>query len=297
MSYNSGWQQGSFTVQNHTMKNILVPTDFSPTAHNAALYAVKLAAQMGIAEVVLYHAYQMPVIIDPMAMAPVMQSLDEAQLKKDSFERLEKELLLLKPYCAKDIRIRYTADYALLVNGLDDVCLKENCGWIVMGITGGGAVEETLIGSNTLHVAKNSTFPVIIVPPKAAYKMIHRIALSCDLRSVAEHTPVTPIVKFVQAAQASLYVLNIAYQNTGFDEERDRENQVLQQLLKEVKPRYHFVEHADFMEAVNGFIDEEQIDLLITIPKKHGLLDRLFRKSHTKQIAFHSHVPVMVVHD
>jgi nucleotide-binding universal stress UspA family protein len=279
------------------MKNILVPTDFSPTAHNAALYAVKLAAQTGAAEVILYHAYQMPVIIDPMAMAPVMQALDEAQLKSDSFERLEKEGLLLKPFCSKNIHIRYTADYALLVKGLDDVCIKENCGLVVMGITGGGAVEETLIGSNTLHVARNSTFPVIIVPRDAIYRTVNRIALACDLRAVAENTPVSPIIHFVQTTRSNLYVLNIAYQNNGFDEERAEENRVLQHLLQEVKPKYHFVAHTDFMEAINSFIDEEQIDILITIPKKHGLMDRLFRKSHTKQIAFHSHVPVMVVHD
>jgi hypothetical protein len=39
------------------------------------------------------------------------------------------------------------------------------------------------------------------------------------------------------------------------------------------------------------------VDLIITIPKKMGWFDSLFRRSHTKMLAFHSHVPLMVVHE
>ena len=39
------------------------------------------------------------------------------------------------------------------------------------------------------------------------------------------------------------------------------------------------------------------LDLVITIPKKHKLLEGLFKKSSTKQLVFDSHVPVMCVHE
>jgi len=32
------------------------------------------------------------------------------------------------------------------------------------------------------------------------------------------------------------------------------------------------------------------------LPKRHGLLDKLIHKSHTKQLVLHSHVPVMAFH-
>ena len=38
------------------------------------------------------------------------------------------------------------------------------------------------------------------------------------------------------------------------------------------------------------------LDMVIAIPKKHKLMDGLFRKSSTKQLVFESHVPVMCVH-
>ena len=45
------------------------------------------------------------------------------------------------------------------------------------------------------------------------------------------------------------------------------------------------------------YVEENNIDLLITIPKKHKLLDSLFKHSSTKQLVTQSHVPVMCVHE
>jgi nucleotide-binding universal stress UspA family protein len=50
-------------------------------------------------------------------------------------------------------------------------------------------------------------------------------------------------------------------------------------------------------EGINEFAEKNNIDLLITIPKKHGLFDNLFKHSSTKELITQSHVPVMCVHD
>lgn len=79
------------------MKNILVPTDFSATAQNAARYALQLAGQLGAPKVILYNAYQAPLMIDP--MVPAVQLLDEEQLRSSSQDSLDKFKLLLQPFC------------------------------------------------------------------------------------------------------------------------------------------------------------------------------------------------------
>ena len=68
-------------------------------------------------------------------------------------------------------------------------------------------------------------------------------------------------------------------------------------LFEGFKPEYHFAEDTDFTECINEFVAAKSIDLIITIPKKHGLIDSLFKRSHTKMLAFHSHVPLLVIHD
>jgi len=68
-------------------------------------------------------------------------------------------------------------------------------------------------------------------------------------------------------------------------------------LFEELHPAYDFIENEDMEQGINNFAEKNNLDLVITIPKKHTLLDGLFRKSATKQLIFHSHVPVMCVHE
>jgi hypothetical protein len=72
---------------------------------------------------------------------------------------------------------------------------------------------------------------------------------------------------------------------------------ILDRLLKEFSPTYHFIENESFTAGINLFSEKNHIDLIITMPKKHGFFDSLFKKSHTKKLAFHSHLPLMVMHD
>ncbi len=279
------------------MKNILVPTDFSATAQNAARYALHLAEQIGAPKIILYNAYQAPVALDPMAMAPAVQLLDEEQLRSSSMEALEHFRMQIMAFCPKGCSIELYCEYALLTGGLDQVCVTTDSGLIVMGITGGGLLEETLIGSNTIHVSRNSTIPVIIVPKKAEFTRIEKVALACDFRAVIETTPVQPIRDLLKATGAKFLVLNINYKQNSFDPEIPFQSKMLDELFHSITPEYHFVDTEDFIEGIHQFVIENKIDLLITIPKKHGLLEQLFHRSHTKQIAFHTHVPLMIVHD
>ncbi|MCU0321134.1 MAG: universal stress protein [Chitinophagaceae bacterium] len=54
---------------------------------------------------------------------------------------------------------------------------------------------------------------------------------------------------------------------------------------------------AELNSQINEFADANSTDIVIVIPQKHGLFESIFTKSHTKQLAFHSHIPIMVVHD
>ncbi len=277
------------------MHTILVPTDFSATAKNAAVYAVGLAKQAGAKKIVLYNSYQAPVGIDP--MAPAIQLLDIDLLKKNSEEGLEQFKSQLEATVADHIPIDTLSEFSLLAAGLDEVCKKVGADLIVMGITGGGALEENLVGSNTISVAKHSTVPVIIVPANASFTQIKEVLLACDYKKVVETTPVQPIKNLLAATGAKLFVLNVDHNNKAYNSEVPFESLMLDILLQGCNPEYHFVDSPDFTEAINAFAREKQVDIIITIPKRHGWFESLFRKSHTKMLAFHSDVPLMVIHE
>jgi nucleotide-binding universal stress UspA family protein len=51
------------------------------------------------------------------------------------------------------------------------------------------------------------------------------------------------------------------------------------------------------VDGIHQFAETRGFDLLITIPKKHRLLSGLFQKSHTRELVFHSHIPIMCIHE
>ncbi len=275
------------------MNSILVPTDFSDTARNAGMYAVSLAQDLGIQKIILYNAYQAPISADP--SMPAVQLFDIDVLKKSSKDGLEKFRSDLQSACNKPMLFETKAEFQLLTSGVEELCKKGEIDAIVMGITGGNKVEEVLIGSNTISVAKHVTVPVFVVPSGATYKPINKVVLACDFKKVVDTMPVTPINNLLDITKAELHILNVSEKETKADEQF--ESLLLDTLFQGYSPKYHFIHDTHFAEAINRFADENAIDLIITIPKKHGLFEGLFRKSYTKALAFHSHVPLMVIHE
>lgn len=277
------------------MKAILIPTDFSTTARNAALYAFQLAAQLQVPRVILYHAYQAPVSIDPLMPTVVMPDIDT--MKASSEEAMARFKLTIHAFCKTGIQVDTLCEYNHLGNGLDETCVKTGADLIVMGITGGNALEEKLIGSNTVNVAKHGHVPVVMVPPDTIFTEVKEIMLACDYDNVVSTLPANAIKQWLDTTGARLFVLHVQQKADKNNLDMPFQSLMAETLFHTYDPIFHEAPEGDFVAAVNRFAQERRVDLIIAIPKKHGFLYELFHSSHTKQLAYHSHVPVLVMHE
>lgn len=277
------------------MKTIIVPTDFSDTAYNAARYALGLAAQMGTARIILYHAYELIMPIpDIPATVPV---LNVEELKEGSLEGLSRMKQELSAFQPADVVIEYRAENHLRAANIDEVCKEEQADLVVMGITGGSQLEEILVGSNTIDVIKNTTTPVIVVPGTVAFKPIHKIIFACDLKKIGDTTPIGPLTKILSTFNAELHVLYIDHDNKSFKPETPMEASALNKLLQGYEPKYHFIDHENIVQGITEFAEKENADLILTIPRKHGFFESIFKRSKTSQLAFHTHIPLLAIHE
>lgn len=281
------------------MKTFLVPTDYSASAKNAALYAINLASQLRVERIILYNAYSSPPVITEHAIMPTAttQFLDVQTLRDISNTGMNHFEQSIKSFCPPGIKIEKQTEYASVENEIDNVCKRTNADLIVMGITGTSKIEEVLIGSTAISVVKNTKVPVIIVPSEAGYTLVKNVMLACDYKKVVETTPVQPIKIILDATKALLHVVNVYENDKEMASGKTYQQELLRSLLKEYSPRFHFINNENFMAAINDFVEANNIDLIITIPKKHSFLAALFKESHTKKLAFHSHVPLMYIHD
>lgn len=279
------------------MKTILVPTDFSPTAKNAAIYAIRIATDLEAEKIVLFNAYQpvAPIVNEPTMPTTSLPVVDLRTMEEISTEGLNSFKQELSAQTPANIQIELRSELASLADNIDDICNATGAELIVMGVTETSKIEELLIGSTATSVVKNTKVPVIIVPPGATYSKIEDVVFACDFKKVAETTPVDAIKGILTATKARLHVLNVQEHEKENTNKKDQQ-QILQSLLIDYNPVFHSIYNPDFITAVNDFADANSIDLIITIPKKHQLFDGLFRESHSKKLAFHSHVPLMCIH-
>jgi nucleotide-binding universal stress UspA family protein len=275
------------------MKTIIVPTDFSPIATNAMNFAADMAVNIN-ASLMLLHVYQVPVSMTDVPV--VLVSAEE--LRKDSELKLNETKESLTHITSGKIKIYTEARMGDVVDELEDVCKHIEPFAVIMGTRGTSGVERMLFGSTTLTAIRHLKWPVIVVPPGKEYGTgIKKIGFACDFAKVIESTPVHFIKNMVREFGAELHVLNVDYENKHFKPDTPEESLMLQTLLEDLDPKYHFINHKDIEEGINEFAEKNNFDLLITIPKKHSLLDSLFKHSSTKELVRQSHVPVMCVHD
>ncbi|MBS4044415.1 MAG: universal stress protein [Chitinophagaceae bacterium] len=275
------------------MKSILIPTDFSSTASNAANYAIGFAKQMRIDHIILYNTWQPISITDPMSTL-VIAEIDA--IRETSKAQLEKEAVRLQQIAPLHITIEPLSEMVLLEAGVAELCKKNDIAYIVMGITGGGALDETLIGSNTISISQSTTIPVVIVPKDCTYEYIAKAMFLSDFKDINTSVPQQQIKDFLDVAMPELEVVNFDPDFTREQVEPALEKFALHNILKAYHPQYKYSLRNDFEDAVNEFAENDNVQLIINVAKKRSWLSKILNPSYTNKLAFHTKVPLMVIH-
>lgn len=275
------------------MRTVIVPVDFSSASVNAANYALDFARAIN-ASLTLLYVCQVPVAVSeaPVAAVTIQGILDDAE--KTIIEL--KDDLLRKANGTLNIYTEVKEGY--VVNQVAQYCKKVNPYAVIMGAGGASATERVLFGSNTLSALKNINWPLIIVPKAATFRQISSMGLACDLRNVANSLHADEIRKMVIDFKAKLHILHV---NTSKDKmignEEIEGSEWIRDMFAGLKPEFHFLYNENIEAAINDFSEKNKLDMLIVIPKKHGMLEGIFHKSEAKKVALHTHLPLLSVHE
>lgn len=277
------------------MKTIIVPTDFSPVALNALNYAIDMAKSHDAA-IILLNTYQAPVSYSDAPVSPVtVVSIDDIRESADQrLSDLKQDVLRMTNGTMK---VYTESKLGNTVDVLEDMCSSVRPFAVVMGSHGSTGIERLIMGSTTLSVIRNLRHPVIVVPPGTVYKEIRKIGLACDFKDVAETIPAEYIRRIVKEFNAELHVLNVNADRDNYNDNTPLESASLDSLLGDIKPNYYFLQRDDIVEAINEFADTHSLDVVIVIPKKHNLLEKIFHKSHSKQLVTNAHIPILSIHE
>lgn len=274
------------------MKTIIAPTDFSAASLNAVNYAADLACATGC-DLTLLHIYPVPVVIGEVPVA-VYGIDDSEEYQKEKLDQLKGALLLN----IKDrIKINVKIAQGDILEQIEACCMSLAPYAVVVGPETVGTIGQLAGAAITSDALRQLKWPVIMVPEGIHFSNIRKIGLACDFKKVVDTIPFNEIKNLVGEFNAELHVLHVSETgDSGYDAKTVEESAWLQEMLYGLQPKYHLINNNNIEQGLEQFAETNNLDMLIVVPKKHGVLHNLFQKSHSKKLVLHSHVPVMAVH-
>ncbi len=269
------------------MKTFLVPVDFSPASINAAKYAAALTGGIDGAHIILYHVYSR------ISLAALTEKDDMSRkMITDAELRIVKEQLTLPD----GHKVSMESDEGSFIECMEKHVLSNHVDMVIMGITGSSKIKQVFMGTNTLNVIRHISSPVMIIPPDAEFRGIKNVVFTSDFKDVARTTPFAALKNVMDLLKARLYILNVDSDHyielTG---EFKKEREAMEDKLGAYDPEFSFLRSYDFLDGIQSFVESKDIDALITVPRKHNFLSQLFKVTHTKKLAYHSHIPTIAI--
>ena len=286
---------------------VLVPVDFSEYSLKACMVGFDFAGKSG-GNVLLFHTFVdshyaglFPLDSDEYDENP-KDVKSRAEIERIANDRMNDFKATIKRYIqeGKMPNVEYSSIVTEGVpeNEIIDYSKEIKPSIIVMGTRGKNKKEADLLGSVTAEVLDAGKYPVFTVPENFATEHIH------DMRNV---------VFFSNLNRQDLLSFDIfakIFNDKGLNitiipivEKKEVEiAEGLDALLQYCRRNYKLydfkvkvIEDVDFLDDLDVYIKNENIDLIMIPNKKKNIFTRLFRPSMAHKMLFHSDTAMLVV--
>jgi nucleotide-binding universal stress UspA family protein len=264
------------------MTTIIVPTDLSQVADNAARYAAQMIKGQYDVNFILYHVYE---------------NSEDKETADILMQRLKEELQsrhMIKVEC----RMEEGGDF---IDCLEREARHSDAHLIVMGITGKtgkSRLEQVFMGSNTLKMIERNICPVLVVPATAQYFEVKNVCLLSDFKDVQNSIPEVPIKTALNIFRPALHIVNVNSDHyVSLTPEYMAERGRLLDMFQGYRPEFYFIGTFDLVDTVQTFVADKNIDMLVTVPRNHSFFGNLFKTSKTKQLIYESTIPILAAHE
>lgn len=266
---------------------LLVPSDFSPPSRIAVFYAAELAKS-------LHANVIMVAVINP---NPTSETLLHTK-------KLEEEMIAAFSQDAEELtheireKVAYppsiefhTATGFPIDEVIDGLVKKYNADMIVMGSKGATGLKKVLLGSNAVAIINNSTVPVAVIPENATFAPLKRIVYATDMNSYREETKT--VAMFASLFDAQVKILHVLRGDSARVVDADSIVNELIGLTNYDKISFEIMRGDDIAEAVDTFVTQTDADLLAMFTHHLDFYEKLFGRSVTRRLAFHTRVPLL----
>jgi len=278
------------------MKNILFPTDFSENSWNAIEYALKLFKDTPCNFYVLHVAPLNQSSIESNSLAIPKKAINVA-----GRDRLQDTCTGIRAITANmGHNFISLHEYGNLTDIIRKTVLDKKVNLIVMGTKGATGLKETILGSNTGNIMTKVPCNLLVIPEKTEQCIPKEIAFPTDYNIFYSHSILEAISKMLCITKAKLKVVNVSKPNIKLNQAQDQNRIYLQDYLQELFEKSHSIhnlKHERIKSAIEQFVLNENIDMVIMVAKNLNFLQQLLFDTTIKKISFQNSAPLLVLHE
>lgn len=269
------------------MKKIVCPIDFSPASMNALEYAFKIAHKFKT-QLVLFHS------IHPKPQEALSEGeiFEKEEMIKEKLEKICEAHASTNNF--QGINYWFLVRTGLASDAILQLIKDNEFDMVIMGSKGAEGIEE-ILGTLSAEIAEKSPCPVIIIPENYPYQEIKTIVMASDLKGNDEGT-LNYVINLAKTFQAHISILHIQKKRSEDVEKviSQGENMLLEYPYSNAS--FHVAENENVIEGINVFGETHKADLIVMASSDRTLLQKLFYKSQTRQMAYHTKIPLLSMH-
>lgn len=271
--------------------NILIPTDFSDNAWQAARYALELYADQ-VCKIYLLNSLALSHVESRAYMTTrYVDTLSETSLRGLN-EVKTRAMALNNKNHTFDV-ITTSEDLVVAIKRATQLYKID---LVVAGTKGASGISKFFLGSNAVKIIQNlETCPMLAVPDGETFKVPKHIAFPTDYNRSYKTKEMQVLLDFADLFKAHIYVLHINLKDDLNEVQLDNMNELKSQLVNH-KHTFHWMEKSGTKsDEITEFVSAFEIDLLAMVNYKHSFIENLVKEPVIKKIGFQPTVPFLVI--
>lgn len=272
------------------MKKILIPTDFSDASKSAIQYAAKLAL-VSNAELIIFHAFHFPIVNTYNAEILALPLDDVRESCEINLLELKNNLLSEYP----SLKLETVCNLGFAKDEINEYLISKKIDLLIMGMKEADFLTEKILGSTTTSLIENKHCPVLIVREHSEFKMIQKIALAYDEAMEMNPRVEERLNMIVSIFKPHICFLRVTAENGKINVPDTIESINYHAALTNTSYSFHIEKNDDVTEGIKNFVAENQVDLVVMMPREHTFFQRLFHQSKTRSMAFHGNQVLMTI--
>jgi len=281
------------------MKTLLIPTDFSDNARHAAEYGYYLAKQMR-ANVLLCNAVIVPAEMPQTGFTGWLGGESELLMEDstDELQRLKAHLELIDRTDTFRPQVGYVNDAGRVTDAVNANSAAADVSLVVIGKHGASGWSGFLLANHTNALIDAAKKPLLIVPSQAHLETVKKIAFATDFNKLGKDLKsIYELIALARPLKAEILLTHVYTEKHISSALKP----VIDLLMTELSNKanyphiyYRELENNNIEKGLTWLCEHGQVDILAMNHGSYSVIGDIFNLSHTKKMAAHLSVPLLV---